>query len=928
MASLDRFAAEFDRLRGLPPEQRAAALEALDLAPQDRAILARLLAADAQTGDPLAQTLSASAARLGAERVEQLGPYRLLRELGSGGMGTVLLAERVSGGFSQQVAIKLLRGFPTSDGLRRLRQERQILAALDHPHIARLLDGGETADGQPWLALEYVDGLPLLEHAAQHAPRLRERLALFDAMLEAVGHAHQHLIVHRDLKPANVMVARGGQVKLLDFGIARLVAVDSTDGADDASTRIFSAGYASPEQQQGRAVTTASDIYSLGVLLGELITARRADGSPAQDGLAALTPDAELAGIVAKAADADPARRYASAGALRDDLQRYLDGRPVRAARLTRWYRLRKFLQRHRWGAAAATAALLAAAFFVWRLDLARERALAAEAAAQQALAASEREAARAREALAFLTDAFEAASPDNAMSRDVSVRSLLDAAQAQLSARTDPSLVQSMQRLLGKLYGELGDVAAALKLMRAGTAGVEPVDRAQALRLAEDYDDFANLLGMEGDAAASLAAAQQAGAWRERFAPDDAVAQVRTLLGLGVAQHRGGDDEKAIALLRQALELGRTRSDVPLALYVEVAQPLASLLATASEASAALAVVDEALKRVNLQRPPESPEHILLLRAKAMALSADGDPAAAETLLRRAIALQQKVVDPGGSRMMVLTNDLALALNDQGRYREAVEALRQSDRHMSEAGLSGATDRAVSHGNYGGILENAGDYTAALAEFRQAMRALDEGGIDADHQVRRRLARSEARTLGRAGEFSRAQAMLTDLRARAARLDGEDSIEYAMVTWQLVLLARQMHDPERGLALLGEAEKLWPPLIPATHPIFLHMRRARAAFALDQGDVALAARELEAAVKGFEAAAAQPVDLAIARSELAAARLRNAGLVAAPLKDAERTAARTLLDTALPVLRETLMPTEISRVAAEKTDRELRAAP
>lgn len=925
MASLDRFAAEFDRLSGLPPEQRATALEALDLAPQDRVMLARLLAADAQTGDPLAQTLSASAARLSAERVEQLGPYRPLRELGSGGMGTVLLAERVSGGFSQQVAIKLLRGFPTSDGLRRLRQERQILAALDHPHIARLLDGGETADGQPWLALEYVDGLPLLEHAAQHAPRLRERLALFDAMLEAVGHAHQHLIVHRDLKPANVMVARGGQVKLLDFGIARLIAVDESGGAD-ASTRIFSAGYASPEQQQGRAVTTASDLYSLGVLLGELITARRADGSPAQDGLVPLTLDAELAGIVAKAADADPVRRYASAGALRDDLQRYLDGRPVRAARLTRWYRLRKFLWRHRWAAAAAAAALLAAAFFVWRLDLARERALAAEAAAQQALAASEREAARAREALAFLTDAFEAASPDNAMSRDVSVRSLLDAAQAQLSARTDPSLVQSMQRLLGKLYGELGDVATALKLMRAGTAGVEPGDRAQALRLAEDYDDFANLLGVEGDAAASLAAAQQAGAWRERFAPDDAVAQVRTLLGLGVAQHRGGDDEKAIALLRQALELGRTRRDVPLALYVEVAQPLASLLATASEGSAALAVIDEALRRVNLQRPPESPEYILLLRAKAAALSADGDPAAAEALLRRAIALQQKVVDPGGSRMMVLTNDLALTLNDQGRYREAVVALRQSDRHMVEAGLSGATDRAVSHGNYGGILENAGDYAAALAEFRQAVRALDEGGIDADHQVRRRLARSEARTLARAGEFSRAQAMLTDLRARALRLDGKDSIEYAMVTWQLVLLARQMHAPERGLALLGEAEKLWPALIPATHPIFLHMRRARAGFALDLGDEERAAAELEAAVSGFEAAATLPVDLAIARSELAAVRVRRAGRAAAPLRNSERAAARALLDLALPVLREALMPGEISLLAAEKADRELRA--
>ncbi|HVH33350.1 MAG TPA: protein kinase, partial [Tahibacter sp.] len=188
-SALHRIDVEFERLRLLPAGERAAALASSSLSPDDRELLQRLLDATDDEDDPIARAIDASAARGPAHRREQLGPYRLLRELGAGGMGTVLLAERVSGGFTQQVAIKLLRGFPTADGLRRLRQERQILAALDHPHIARLLDGGETEDGQPWLAMEYVDGATLLDHAAADAPRLPQRLALFDAVLEAVEHA-------------------------------------------------------------------------------------------------------------------------------------------------------------------------------------------------------------------------------------------------------------------------------------------------------------------------------------------------------------------------------------------------------------------------------------------------------------------------------------------------------------------------------------------------------------------------------------------------------------------------------------------------------------------------------------------------------------------------------------------------------------------
>jgi serine/threonine-protein kinase len=197
------------------------------------------------------------------------------------------------------------------------------------------------------------------------------------------------------------------------------------------------------------------------------------------------------------------------------------------------------------------------------------------------------------------------------------------------------------MQRLLARLYGELGDVATAIALMRAGVEGVVPATRAEALRLAGDYDGYAGLLGLRGDIGAAAAAAGQAAAWRAQFAPGERLEQVRSLQAMALVHHRGGEDDKAIALLRQSMALTGNAADIPLGLYADIAQALAALTATAGDAGAALAVAEEALARVDAARPQESPEHVLLLRAKANAKSAGGDSAAAERLLREAIALQ-----------------------------------------------------------------------------------------------------------------------------------------------------------------------------------------------------------------------------------------------------------------------------------------------
>lgn len=907
-AFLDRVAVHFERLRELPKEAQSIELDALVMDDTDRAHLARLLAADSRDDDPILEAIAEGAVRLHGGRGDRLGAWRLLEEIGAGGMGTVFLAERVDGSFEQKVAIKLLRGFPTTEGIRRLRRERQILAGLDHPNIARLLDGGETADGQPWFAIEYVDGVGLLEHIAAHMPAMPQRLGLFCTMLDAVEHAHQRLVVHRDIKPANVLVTRDGMVKLLDFGIARLV---EDDGAQHTSTCVFSRGYASPEQIEGRAITTASDIFSLGVLLEDLLAEvpRSASGGSAAR-KPSVMPDIELAGIIAKARAERPAERYASVGELREDIVRYLHGHPVRAAPLTRTYRLRKFVARHRWTAAAGLVALVVAGGFIVQLERERGRAVLAEAQAQRALASSERDAASARASLAFLTDAFNAASPERALSRQVSVRDLLDAARVNLDTLTDPAAAKPVRRLLAHLYSELGAVATARELMRDGLDGVTAIDRAEALRLADDYDTWSQLLGSSGDGAAGLVAAQEAQALRARHAPEDVVERVRSLKAIGVAYHRNGEDEKAIGWLDQAMALVAPDGAMPLDLHLDLAQALSALLAINGEGTRAERVADDALARVDRERAPDSPERILLLRAKANARGALGDPASAERLLRSAIALQDRVVASGGARMMELTNDLALVLNDLGRYREAAEVLRESDLYMADAGLDGAADRALSHANLAGVLESAGDYAGALKQFALARRIFDDGAIDADNQHRRRVERSASRTLALSGEYARAREALSALRERARRIDGIGSNEYAMLTWQLVVVAREMRDAAQGLPLLEDAKRLWTSLVPPDHPIFLHMHRARATFLVAGGDLHSAEREVRLAVSGFESAGAHPIELAIARSELAAILLARG----------QADAARALMRLSLPTLRDRLLGGEVSRVAAERT--------
>ncbi|MEZ5289703.1 MAG: serine/threonine-protein kinase [Vicinamibacterales bacterium] len=383
-----RLQALFDRVAALPlPEQGAALDDAAREAPELADAVRRLLARDRRGADWIGRVVTAVADAASPDRGPaprvRIGPYRLVREIGRGGMGTVFEAEREDV-FTKRVAIKIATGAVYSADLaRRFHEERQILARLEHPSIARLLDGGTTEDHLPYLVMEYVDGVPLTTHLDQHPhASLSERLALFLQVCEAVQYAHESLVIHRDLKPANILVA-SGQVRLLDFGIATLTSPVDGRGRQTGST-LATLDYCSPEQLSGLGVTTRTDVYALGLVLYELLTGERGQHAdttspialqqsivetpvPAPSDCLARRGDAGLARrlrgdldtIVGAATEKDAARRYASAAALAEDVRRHLAHEPIRARAAGRAYRATRFVRR-RWRPLAVTAVVVA----------------------------------------------------------------------------------------------------------------------------------------------------------------------------------------------------------------------------------------------------------------------------------------------------------------------------------------------------------------------------------------------------------------------------------------------------------------------------------------------------------------------------------------------------------------------------------------
>ncbi len=941
-----RALAAFREVVDLPVDQRAAWLE--QHCAHDAQLIAQvlaLLAADDREGEPFdgdariwGQALHVSEEHEAHDAMlgRQLGAWRVLDVLGRGGMGAVYRVERDDGAYTQQAALKLIRASTDSQAAReRFLRERQILAALRHPHIATLLDGGISPQGEPYFVMELIDGQPIDRWCDAHNLGLRERVTLFLQVLDAVRYAHRNLVVHRDLKPSNLMVDAEGRVKLLDFGIAKQLEGGAVTATHD---RALTFEYASPEQLHDAPITTATDVWQLGVVLHRLLSGSHPfgltrdtplasqlqhlerDPEPLTRAAAKLPPEqaqqrgghtpaslsralrGSLSAIVQTCLRRDPEARYATADALANDLQAWLDSRPIAAVPLRRMQRLRLWGRRNRTLAAAGVAVALAlvagTGVALWQ---------AHEARAQARIAT--RESASARASLAFLTDTLAAAAPEEAMRRDVSVRDLLDQARKKLDEKSlDPQVRQFVQLMLATLYHSLGDVRTALPLFEAGFKGVQPQSREDVAALFVPMSAYIGALGQSGRGAEGLAEAKRAEVWRLTYAPQDEPLQLAALVFQGNGHFYAHDEDQAEAFWKQAIELAARLPDPAVNDTIEAYQLLSGVLAAKGEYEPAVRYAQAGLDFADRRQvSPNSPVRVSLLLSKANALQQAGELAEAEAVIRQGMALQRATIGEGGTRMSDLYNSLGIVLNDQGRYREAVEALEHSD-GLEESASGSQVELAIGLGNLGSVYENAGDYARAIELFDRAVSLADRSGLSPDDATRRRLARSRARSLAFAGRYAEADLQLRDLQARALRLEGDASIEYAMLIWQRTGLARRMGDWAAGTALLAQARTRLSALLPPTHPLFAHMLRAQAAFARQRGALADAERAQRQALVRLQGDAALAIDTAIAQAELADI-LQQRG-------DAQQAA--QLLAQALPVLRKQLLPQEVSLAAAE----------
>ncbi len=627
---------------------------------------------------------------------ERIGPYEISGIIGAGGMGAVYRARRVDDQFCQTVAIKVLRGGITNAAEleTRFRAERQILARLTHPNIARLLDGGITQSGIPYLVMEYIEGASIDAFIRQSASGINECIDLFRQVCSAVQYAHQNLIVHRDIKPANIMVTEDGIPKLLDFGIAKLLSsdpIDQTIPLTRPAERLMTPEYASPEQIRGEPITTATDVYALGVLLYELLSGNRpfraadltptalermiCETMPERPSATAATAaklrgesiGADLDNIVLKALHKDPARRYASAGELSEDLRRYQQGFPVVARADSWWYRASRFVSRHR--VATAAAAIFTVTVTGLAIDLAMETR-------RERL-----EAATAGRISDFMVSLFQDFSPEATHGRTASVRDILDRGTERIPAElsAQPLVEARLYKILGTTYQQFGEFKRAESLLNHALAIYNRSLSSASREAAECLLTLAAIASDRGDFGRSGDLYQRAlttftaldGARSEKAA--------QAIEGLGEVRRMLGDLDGAKQRYLEAIAL-YTELDGPTHLRTLSAKnDLVAVLANQGDYGAAESLARENVTNEKAALGAGSPDVAFTLNLLAYVLGRTAHFAEAIADLRDALEIQRRVYGAEHPAIALNLADLSALERELGHYAESEESAAQS---------------------------------------------------------------------------------------------------------------------------------------------------------------------------------------------------------------------------------------------------------
>lgn len=849
----------FEAAVAVPVDQREALLAELEPDPSVRARVAELLRADLDPepalSGPADQLLSLMGSTLGPMEKsegdtyegrapgEGIGPYRVVRRIGQGGMGTVYLAEHAQ--FAQRVALKVIkRGMDTDDVVRRFAAERQILARLEHAGVARLLGGGVTEDGLPWFSMEYVDGVPIDAYCRQRDLSLTARLALMESVCEAVQYAHANLVVHRDLKPTNILVTTDGSVRLLDFGIAKVVdaELDQT-GLTSTGMRPMTPRYAAPEQIRGEPPTTATDVYALGAILYELITGEPPHGrelntiereravleqSPARPSARApkrIGMRADLDNIVLMALRTDPARRYASAGALAEDLRRYVEGFPVRAAPDSVGYRARRFVARNRVGVVSATAVALvllgSGAWYTVQIRTERDRA--------------QLEAERFEAVAEYFNSIFTEATPqsDDVENPGLTVVDLIDwairnsderlGAYPEAQARTlgnlafvlrtrgdyeraEPALLKALGLAKVAAGGEVTDLLVQLNsnlgTMLAGMGRYEESATyfEEAVRLSRGYEEFNgygvayalnNLakhltrMGRYTEAATYLA---EATAVYDELVGDRHEYRAIVLGNHARALLAAGRLEPVDSMLRRSMEDKWTAWPLGDLAIAEDQYTLSSLERLMGRADVALALADSALE-FRERIPTENRSDVALSRQqRGLLLAERGDFDAGLADLRAGDSLFRIEAGPGHPLTFEGSMHLGMGLSLAGRAgAEALllQSIDEADRFLPPA----HPDRGAPRLELGLHYLRAGQPAQAEATLRAAVGLLEDG-LPAGHWRTGRARAALGMALARLGATAEARSLLQASMGELEQALGRDHRFTAEAAGQLAALS------------------------------------------------------------------------------------------------------------------------------------------
>ena len=693
----------FDEIVEMPTRDREAAI--LASCGGDQALqgeLRALLAADGRTGvhELFEDLVSSEAGALRRRDVAgvRLGPWEIVEPIGEGGMGTVYLARRADGSYDAKAAVKLVRGGVPSPSLtERFRAERQILAGLSHPGVAKLLDGGSTDDGTPYLVMEFIDGEPITTWCDRQEVDVEGRLRLFLKVCDAVAYAHRELVAHRDLKPSNILVTAAGEPKLLDFGIAKLI--DAVGESGDGVTQSYTAmtpAYASPEQITGERVGTSTDVYSLGVLLYQLLSGRvpieTRGATPAQliskviaevpavvsstaaDPATRRRLSGDLDAILSRALRKEPRGRYASVEALAEDIRLHLEGRPVHT-RSDDWrYRTGKLVRRNAGVVSGALLLLIVGVSFTINTIL-QSRAVARERDR------AEVERATAERVSAFLEELFTEADPNAASARDITLREILDRGATRVLSGLEGEAESraALATVIGRVYNALGEYEAAEPLLDSALAARQREGGENPRALGEAYVERAALAYHQGDYERAIALATMS-VESYRLALSATPEELADALGwLASSFADSGDLDSAEEVARQSVDIYRAAPEVPSQGLAIALAALEDILRTAGKVEEAVAVGEETLHMAREVFEAGHLEVAHALNQLASSLNAAGRTAEAVPLVEEGLAIRRATFDGPHVETAASLGNLANMLSGLGRHDEAIERRRAS---------------------------------------------------------------------------------------------------------------------------------------------------------------------------------------------------------------------------------------------------------